>query len=195
MSLHRGGPRSYDREVTVLPRNELSDLEIVRQQNVRIGGDELLENSNPHLSFIDRSKKYLTWRYYGGTANEYEMFYAVCGSLNEGYVVLTPRQFKGFTVGLVVDLVARSNVVANELLRAAVTHSQRKGYRMLAFLVGRTNPYRRALNMSRFMKWPNALLPRRFHVYTYAFDQNGRKAELIVRNINWYLTWGDTDVA
>jgi len=49
-------------------------LEIVSGQEFHVGGDELLNNANPALSFIDRSKQYLSWRYGPGSRTSTKCF-------------------------------------------------------------------------------------------------------------------------
>jgi ribosomal protein S18 acetylase RimI-like enzyme len=170
-------------------------LEIVSGQEFHVGGDELLNNSNPALSFIDRSKQYLSWRYGPASGNEYKMLHAYCNGDYVGYVVWKAIEFKGMNAGLILDIVARDNVVASELLRATVTDSKKQGIRMLAFLVGPTNPNAKALVQNGFVKWPNVLFPKHFYLFTYAFHQDTDHSIGTSSDANWYLTWGDTDVA
>lgn len=193
-SFRGGGKKLHDQKDKRLLKEKLRGLDIVRQPDFPKGGDELLKSLDAGLYYIDRSKEYLTWRYCSGTANEYEIFHALHGGEHEGYVVLTSREFKGFAAGLVVDLAARSNAVAQELLRSVVIESTLHGFRVISFLVGRTNPFAEALKMNNFVKWPSALSTRRFYHYAYSSNEFGNETKPAPTDLEWYLTWGDTDV-
>jgi hypothetical protein len=136
----------------------------------------------------------LNWRYNRKSTIEYDILHTESGNGHNGYLVLKPTHFKGVPVGLVVDLAARNHLTADELLRAAVMESRFRGLRMLVFLVGRTNPYARALRMNGFVKLPTPISARGFPVFTYDFQHGEKKMVPAVTDMQWYLTWGDTDV-
>ncbi len=172
-----------------------SKLEILSGSEFLVGGDELLNNASQAFSFIDRSKQYLTWRYKHSPGNEYRILHAYNGGEYAGYLIWKTIQFKGLKAGIVVDLVTKSNRVAGELLGAIVNQSKTQGIRMLAFLVGHANPNAEALARNGFIKWPRALLPKQFYLFTYPLRHDGGGSSSTAQDRNWYLTWGDTDVA
>jgi GNAT superfamily N-acetyltransferase len=186
---------SSDRSPRMVLDNTSLGIQVIAQDQFLVGGDEILTHQNAGLSFIDRSREYLKWRYNRTSTIEYDILHAESGNGHNGYLVLKPTHFKGVPVGLVADLAARSHLTANELLRAAVMEARFRGLRMLVFLVGRTNPYARALTMNGFVKWPTPILPRGFPVFTYDFHDGEKKMVPAVTDMQWYLTWGDTDVA
>jgi len=59
------------------------------------------------------------------------MLHAYCNGDYVGYVVWKAIEFKGMNAGLILDIVARDNVVASELLRATVTDSKKQGIECL----------------------------------------------------------------
>ena len=185
---------SSDRRPRMVLDNASLGIQVIARDQFLVGGDEILTHQNAGLSFIDRSREYLNWRYNRTSTIEYNIFHAESGNEHNGYLVLKPTHIKGVPVGLVVDLAARSHLTANELLRAAVMESRFWGLRMLVFLVGRTNLYARALTLNGFVKLPTPISPRGFPVFTYDFRRGEKKMVRADTDMQWYLTWGDTDV-
>ena len=183
-----------DRSPRMVLDNPSLGIQVIARDEFLVGGDEILTHQQASLSFIDRSREYLNWRYNRTSTMEYDILHAESGNGHSGYLVLKPTHLKGVPVGLVVDLAARSHRTAHELLRAAVMESRFWGLRMLVFLVGRTNPYARALTMNGFVKLPTPILPRGFPLFTYDFQHAEKKMAPAVTDMHWYLTWGDTDV-
>jgi hypothetical protein len=190
----KGGSPSSVESPRVVSKNRSLGIQITAHDEFCRGGDEALIKYNSELSFIDRSTKYLNWRYGRTSLFEYKTLHAQSSRGHDGYLVLMSTRFKGIPATLVVDLAAIDNATANELLNAAIIESGDGGSRIIAFLVGPTNPYAEAFSMNAFFRLPSRFLPRRFPVFTYTLPQGGERSGPGSRDMQWYLTWGDTDV-
>jgi len=144
--------------------------------------------------YVQRSRDYLEWRYPGNPTSTYFIQQVQCGDDLVGYVVVKASQLYGLRAGLVADLVASDNQVARALLKRTIRASRRRGLQVLAYLVGRFNPYRGALLRAGFLPLPRQGLPRRFYLYTHPGTATGGALGRTIEEMPWYVTWGDTDV-
>jgi GNAT superfamily N-acetyltransferase len=138
-------------------------------------------------AYILRSRAYLKWRYFSNPAARYAVYQAARAGELVGYLVSKTTWLYGLRSGLIIDLVAVNQEIARALVARAVLAAQRAGVQVMAYLIGRFNPYRKAFLYEKFLPVPPRVLPKRFYLYTFATTD-------AVRTLPWYVTWSDIDV-
>ena len=141
---------------------------------------------------IERSAEYLKWRYSSNPISKYLIYEAHRNHELTGYIVVKPIQYRNLEVGLIIDLMAKDEQAAAGLIMQIIKVANRCGLKMLGYLVGTYNPYKKILAKCGFLKIPDRILPKHFYLYTFASDEN--KHQVVSRQNPWYVTWGDTDV-
>lgn len=146
-------------------------------------------------TFVDRSREYLKWRYADNPTSSYTILTAHTSDEElAGYVVLKEYPFLKQRSGLIIDLVASNDQACKALVNEAVRVAQSSGFRVLAYLVGKYNPYGDTLRDSGFFSVPPRLSPRQFYLYTYAGSDLSTSLGRQADEVPWYVTWGDNDV-
>lgn len=139
------------------------------------------------VASIQRNREYLQWRYCENPAAQYTIYQAYRMDELVGYLVLKATRLYGFDSGLIVDLVAENLEIARSLIAYAVSAAKRARLQIVAYLVGKCNPYRSVLLSEKFLSVPQGIVPKHFYLYTFANND-------AIRTVPWYVTWGDIDV-
>ena len=158
--------------------------------------DKLWEKvKNSQKIWLRRTSTYLNWRYVYSPLYDYQIFISEDVTTREllGYVVVSEQARSGFRLGLILDIIVlpEKQQAASALIRRGLAALQ--GADAAGCLMLRHQPIARALKDNGMIPLPDWISPKKFHV-TVACLTDDTQLNSIVRNqINWYLTWGDTD--
>lgn len=152
---------------------------------------------------VDRSAKYMNWRYAEHPLFRYDVFCLKKGADIRACVVIRIEKVPGFILGRIVDFIAFPDGEAEAFARAAEFCKNKKADLVDMFFSG--DVHARAFQKAGFheaIKKPHSLVPKLFNPidrkkmtinFTYFFrdpKQNSKRAQNMR---NWYLTKGDSD--
>jgi len=143
-----------------------------------------------------RDKKYLNWRYIDRPGQEYTVFSAQRGTNLVGYVIVKSnvRMFD-LVLGLIVDILASDdNHVADYLIAQAIEYFRGEKVDAIGCVMLKHTPYHKALKRNGFIQVPQLLSPKEF--YFMVHFNSGEIPKVLAGNpVNWFLTFGDFDIA
>lgn len=171
-----------------------NEVQLVRINRFERDTGPLLQTAfGMRSTYVGRNCEFLNWRYCENPVAHYWKVEAERNGELVGYTVAREMMILGLSAALVVDLVAADNRAALALLRRVTREAQRRRLRMIGYLNGQFSPYRAALLRAGFVPLPRRLNPRRFYLYTYPRRQEAGE-QRPATDMNWYVTWGDTDI-
>lgn len=160
---------------------------------------ELTDNSRRGCGiYIERSPEFLAWRYDSHPDKQYtllSLFNAGGKPQPIGFAVLTIKEYKGFRLGFIVDIMVQKPMFksARYLLIQAVNWFRASGAEVISCVMTGKNAYTRALASLGFARIPQKYLPGRLHMLVRVFDK-GIDKDFISEPSNWFLAWADTDL-
>jgi GNAT superfamily N-acetyltransferase len=183
-------------ELKPRPTKKVGEMKIQPIFSFHEGFSSLVQRSPlSKACLIDRTVKYLEWRYAANPVVRYLMYQIDDSRIVKGYLVMKGTILYGLRAGLIVDLIATDNLAAQLLLAQAVIAAKASRFDILGYQVGQFSPYVKALNKAGFMRLPQSLIPRKFRVYVFPHPLS--EGNTLAQTINlqpWYIVLGDSDV-
>jgi predicted N-acetyltransferase YhbS len=152
--------------------------------------------SSQYQIAVVRDKKYLNWRYIDRPGQEYTVFSAQRGTNLVGYVIVKSnvRMFD-LVLGLIVDILASDdNHVADYLIAQAIEYFRGEKVDAIGCVMLKHTPYHKALKRNGFIQVPQLLSPKEFPFMVH-FNSSEIPKVLAGNPVNWFLTFGDFDIA
>jgi GNAT superfamily N-acetyltransferase/lipocalin len=153
--------------------------------------DQLWEQAKGRAPImVQRDQRYLNWRYPQHPDYRYTLFISERGDELLGYGVLSTQTVAGMSAAFIVDLLATSSTVEQDLIGAMLNFAHRERFDVANALMppGHAGSLRRC----GFIPLPKQLFPQELHLgvrnLTHRFSDN-----LLHDARNWYITWGDHD--
>ena len=135
-----------------------------------------------------RDVRYLDWRYRKVPLRRYDIFRAMAGERQTGYIVLRVADVLGLRAGLIVDFLAEDERSGRALVSHALARFATEDIDLVAALMLAHAPEYRLLRSAGLRALPRRLLPQPFHLVA-------RDGDLVRDARNWFFTMGDYDVA
>jgi len=142
-----------------------------------------------------RDRKFLNWRFIDKPGGEYSIFSAEKDSGVLGYIVLKNAEMSGLSLGLIVDILTLGqDDVIDSLLAKAIEHFNDQKRSVVGCVMLKHSPYFKALRRAGFIPVPKLLSPKKFY-FGVQVKPTVLSDEVVNNEVNWFLTWGDTDLA
>ena len=160
--------------------------------------DDLWERvKDSQTIWIQRTSKYLNWRYVDSPLSKYAIFVAETGPSNQliGYAVVSEQMRFGFRLGMILDIVIHPEwqEVSSIIISKAIKYLRRSGADAVGCLMLRHQAMVETLKDNGLICVPRFLNPKDFHVVIASTTNDEHANRLALNYHNWYLTWGDTD--
>ena len=143
---------------------------------------------------VIRDSKYLNWRYIERPGYDYKAFSAIEDGILNGYIVLREDTMSGLKLGLVVDILASDSNTACSLLLHAYEVFKNSDMDIMGCLMFDTSIYFDILKKAGFLKLPKKYSPKEFFFVVKA-DDDIISSDIAYSSKNWFLTFGDIDIA
>ena len=140
-----------------------------------------------------RNAAYLNWRYLGVSEFGYRPFAIKFDGRLSGYMVIRMMSLKGHFFGVLADLFPfplRDRETTKRLFLFARDYCKAKGAEFMTCLISRSDPS--FFKEVGFRNIPAIFNPRKWY-FGCRYPQNDRA--LLGSPENWYMTYGDTDIA
>jgi hypothetical protein len=159
--------------------------------------DELWKKAKgTHSIILRRDSAYLNWRYIQCPEKYYTVYAAEKNNEILAWVIVRTMDRFGLKNGLVVDMMSlpdRGNILC-ALIQMACGNLKKEGVDLIACSVPKETHYFIAVRQSGFMPCPEKLNPQKVYFIVYVLS-NKVKGDVVKDPSNWFVTWGDTDVA
>ncbi|MEL7669202.1 GNAT family N-acetyltransferase [Methanobacterium sp.] len=152
------------------------------------------ELSNQFEIAVIRDSKYLNWRYVQRPGYDYKIFSAVEDDVLKGYIVLREDTMFDLKLGLVVDILTFDDNTACSLLLHAYNLFKDNDMDIMGCLMLNTSMYFDVLKKAGFLKLPKKYSPKEFFFVVKA-DDDIIAPDVAYSSKNWFLTFGDIDIA
>lgn len=138
-----------------------------------------------------RNTEYLNWRYPEHPYHHYRVWVAEKQNKLLGYVVTRTGDLLGLRAGIIVDILADQSslgVIDQLLQKVILEFQQANDLDLIACMMTKGGPYFAALQRQGLIVTPK--------VFWFILHMNDPRAstDILMSPLNWYLTWGDTDV-
>lgn len=185
--------------VKVLSRGRLrkaDDLLLERIYSFDSRFDDFWQEASRQYNIgLVRDRKFLNWRFVNKPGEEHFIFSAEKDSRVLGYIVLKNAEMLGLSLGLIVDILTLGqDDVIDSLLAKAIEHFNDQNRSVVGCLMLKHSPYFKALKRAGFISVPKALSPKEFY-FGVQVKPTVLSDEVVNNAANWFLTWGDTDLA
>ncbi|OEC86105.1 MULTISPECIES: GNAT family N-acetyltransferase [Methanobacterium] len=150
--------------------------------------------SNQFEIAVIRDSKYLNWRYVQRPGYDYKIFSAVEEGVLKGYIVLREDNMFDLKLGLVVDILTFDEDTACSLLLHAYNVFKDNDMDIMGCLMFDTSMYFDVLKKAGFLKLPKKYSPKEFFFVVKADDEI-ISSDIAYSSKNWFLTFGDIDIA
>jgi GNAT superfamily N-acetyltransferase len=139
---------------------------------------------------VERSEKYLNWRYTNVPNKSYSIYLAEKDKAVYGYLVLRSHQVEDLKVAVICDLFAESEEISQCLLHYVTEGCKKDGADYIHWGGIANKNYLGALRKRGFIFLPFQKHLSRFVVYLSASDIS---KEFLIKPQNWLIQGGDTD--
>jgi GNAT superfamily N-acetyltransferase len=148
--------------------------------------------------YVIRDEPFLRWRFDRHPEMEYSVLFISHkedGGDPMGYVVLAVRDYQGFRIGFIVDILVQPPGLrpVRYILAQATAWFRGRGVETISCLMTGRNPYTTALRSLGFVRVPHRFMPRDLNLTIRTFDPDIDKDHATDPD-NWILTWADTDL-
>jgi len=144
---------------------------------------------------IVRDSKYLNWRYFEKPEEKYDVFAIRKDAKLKGYIILKIEERYDLKIGLILDILTNcSNMNYQDyLINYAISYFNKRKVDIISIIMNPNFRYYKSLKKQKFLKLLRRFLPEA--IYFGARLNNSKFYIQFIKNpINWYITWGDTDV-
>ena len=142
------------------------------------------QSSQRGMVMTRRDAAYLQWKFMQSPGKARRLYARYSGDRVDGWIVLEQTT----DIGYIVDVVATSDAVLNELVAFALKTFRRARLQSAAFLALEHNPFFPALRRFGFLP-----RPEQKHLYVY-LDDGLPDAEHFRGPEHWFVTIGDCDI-
>ncbi len=144
---------------------------------------------------LTRDSRYMNWRYAECPSRHYQKFAAEKDGRILAVVIVSVLEKFGLSNGAIVDILALPNHehIVHELVLKAGDYLKEKKVDLIACSVPKWSSYNNVLKKCGFMKCPKRLYPKEEPFIIYPLSKE-IDIDLVKNPLNWYITWGDTDV-
>lgn len=146
--------------------------------------------SNQYQIMVVRNKDYLNWRYCAVPGVNYSIYIAEKGGQICGYLVLRCMQREQIEVGIMFDIFAQSEDIAQCLVSKATEHCMREKVDLIYYSAIANKTYIRAFRKNGFISVP-FIKGGRFCAYSSASHIS---REFLRDPQNWLVQLGDSDM-
>jgi len=158
--------------------------------------DTLWQNASANYNIaVVRDRLYLTWRFADKPNESYVILIAESGKRLLGYTVLKCIRRFGLQIGIIVDMVIRSEEsnAGIALISAAIKYFELRQQDIVGCLMLPRSIYSHYLRQNGFIVAPRWFLPQKMYLGVHNFSTQFADS-YIVQPRNWLITWGDHDV-
>ena len=168
----------------------------INQINYFNGNFDLLwqELSDQFEIAVIRDSKYLNWRYMERPGYDYRVFSASEDGILKGYIVLREDIMLDLKLGLIVDILASDYNTAYSLILHAYEVFKDGNMDIMGCLMFDTSIYFDVLKKAGFLRLPKKYSPKEFFFVVKA-DDDIIASDVVYSSKNWFLTFGDIDIA
>lgn len=152
------------------------------------------ELSNQFEIAVVRDSNYLNWRYLERPDYNYKAFSARRDGNLTGYIVLREDNLFNFKLGLIVDIISKDTETFNLLISHAYEIFKDKNIDIMGCLMLNTSSYFNELKKAGFINLPKKFTPKEFYFVVKA-DEDIISKDEVYSSKNWFLTFGDIDIA
>lgn len=173
---------------------ESSNLSIKKIERFNSDFDSLWKEVSSRFNIsVVRDSEFLNWRYVDRPGYHYEIFSAYEDEKLVGYVVNRIDEIFGVNLGIITDIIATKDDAARFLIQKACEDLQKSPIDVIGCLMLENYSYYQNLKELGFRKIPKRYSPKQFH-FVAKIDEEILSAEDYMEK-NWFITFGDIDIA
>ncbi len=146
--------------------------------------------SSQHQIMVVRNKDYLNWRYIAVPDVNYLVYVAEKAGEIYGYLVLRPMQWGQVKVGVIFDMLAQSEPIAQCLISKATAHCKQEKADLVSCSMIASKTYVNAFRKNGFISSMPFVKGHWFCAYSSAPDIS---KEFLKEQKNWFVQTGDSD--
>ncbi len=148
--------------------------------------------------YVRRDEAFLRWRFDANPETDYTVMSLAPRRRRDdtaGYIVLAVREYGGFRIGFIVDILVYHLALrpARYLIAQAARWFEEQRVETISCMMTGKNAYTGALKSLGFIRVPNRFMPRDLNLSFRVFDPEIDR-DFATDPDNWILTWADTDL-